>query len=244
MERIINGRAEMEEVAKELRRGEDEFYSIKAEKTGKYYQINREKLEAYLSGGSDRKFYEEVETSELQRNPYYVGKQEAVVVDDLDDLGDSEQAPEALVEETAEENSVVEEAVAEDVVAEAVEEVAEEVAETPAQEETKVCECEGKIAELEKELEAKLVEIALKDDEILAKDVHIASLTAELNTLVEIKTEQDAIHQDKVRELEEQISNLLEKLSTPIDYTNAPFETLVDEIAYRGYEVELKYIKK
>lgn len=235
MVRIINGRAEMEEAAKELRRGEDEFYSIQAEKSGKYYKINREKLEAYLGGGSDRKFYEEVETSELLKNPYFVGNEVAVEVDDLDDLGDSEQAPEVVAEETVAE---------EDVVVEAVEEVTVEVAETPAQEEVKTCECEGKIAELEKEIEAKLVEIALKDDELLAKDVHIASLTAELNTLVERKTEQDAIHQDKVRELEEQISNLLEKLSAPIDYTNAPFETLVDEIAYRGYEVELKYIKK
>ena len=235
MVRIINGRAEMEEAAKELRRGEDEFYSIQAEKSGKYYKINREKLEAYLGGGSDRKFYEEVETSELLKNPYFVGNEVAVETDDLDDLGDSEQAPEVVVTETVAE---------EDVVVEAVEDVAVEVAETPAQEEVKNCECEGKIAELEKEIEAKVVEIALKDDELLAKDVHIASLTAELNTLVERKTEQDAIHQDKVRDLEEQISHLLEKLSAPIDYTTVPFETLVDEIAYRGYEVELKYIKK
>lgn len=236
MERIINGRADMEVVAKELRRGEDEFYSIKAEKTGKYYRVLREKLEDYLSGGSDKKFYEEVETSELQRNPYYEGSK-ADAIDDLDDLGDGEQAPEVV-------EPIVEEVVIED----AVEEVAEEVAETPAQEETqeetKVCECESKIAELEKDLEAKMVEIALKDEEIQAKDAHIASLNAELNTLVESKTEQDAIHQDKVRELEEQITHLLEKLSAPIDYTNVPFETLVDEIAYRGYEVELKYIKK
>lgn len=232
MERIINGRADMEVVAKELRRGEDEFYSIKAEKTGKYYRVLREKLEDYLSGGSDKKFYEEVETSELQRNPYYEGSK-ADAIDDLDDLGDSEQAPEVV-------EPIVEEVVIED----AVEEVAEEVAETPAQEEVKTCECEGKIAELEKEIEAKVVEIALKDEEIQAKDAHIASLNAELNTLVESKTEQDAIHQDKVRELEEQITHLLEKLSAPIDYTNVPFETLVDEIAYRGYEVELKYIKK
>ena len=235
MVRIINGRAEMEEAAKELRRGEDEFYSIQAEKSGKYYKINREKLEAYLGGGSDRKFYEEVETSELLKNPYFAGSEVAVEVDDLDDLGDGEQAPEVVAEEAVAE---------EDVVVEAVEEVAEEAAETPAQEEVKPCECEGKIAELEKEIEAKIVEIALKDDELLAKDVHIASLTAELNTLVERKTEQDAIHQDKVRELEEQITHLLEKLSAPIDYTNVPFETLVDEIAYRGYEVELKYIRK
>lgn len=232
MERIINGRADMEVVAKELRRGEDEFYSIKAEKTGKYYRVLREKLEDYLSGGSDKKFYEEVETSELQRNPYYEGSK-ADAIDDLDDLGDSEQAPEVV-------EPIVEEVVIED----AVEEVAEEVAETPAQEEVKTCECEGKIAELEKDLEAKMVEIALKDEEIQAKEAHIASLNAELNTLVESKTEQDAIHQDKVRELEEQITHLLEKLSAPIDYTNVPFETLVDEIAYRGYEVELKYIKK
>lgn len=235
MVRIINGRAEMEEAAKELRRGEDEFYSIQAEKSGKYYKINREKLEAYLGGGSDRKFYEEVETSELLKNPYFVGNEVAVEVDDLDDLGDGEQAPEVVAEEAVAE---------EDVVVETVEEVAVEVAETPAQEEVKTCECEGKIAELEKEIEAKVVEIALKDDELLAKDIHIASLTAELNTLVERKTEQDAIHQDKVRELEEQITHLLEKLSAPIDYTNVPFETLVDEIAYRGYEVELKHIRK
>lgn len=241
MERIINGRADMEVVAKELRRGEDEFYSIKAEKTGKYYRVLREKLEDYLSGGSDKKFYEEVETSELQRNPYYEGSK-ADAIDDLDDLGDSEQAPEVV--EPIEESSVVEPIVEEVVIEDAVEEVAEELAETPAQEEVKTCECEGKIAELEKDLEAKMVEIALKDEEIQAKDAHIASLNAELNTLVESKTEQDAIHQDKVRELEEQITHLLEKLSAPIDYTNVPFETLVDEIAYRGYEVELKYIKK
>ena len=235
MVRIINGRAEMEEVAKELRRGEDEFYSIQAERSGKYYKINREKLEAYLGGGSDRKFYEEVETSELLKNPYFVGNEVAVEADDLDDLGDGEQAPEVVAEETVAEQ---------DVVVEAVEEVAEEAAKTPAQEEVKNCECEGKIAELEKELDAKLVEIALKDEEIQAKDICIAGLNGEVNALRERKTEQDAIHQDKVRELEEQIAHLLEKLSAPIDYTNAPFETLVDEIAYRGYEVELKYIKK
>ena len=229
MEKVIHSRAEMEDAAKELRLGVDKEYVIKFAKNEKCYEINKEDFEAFLAGKSDIKFYKEVGYNhEPIPNPYY--KEE---VDDFDDFGDGEQAPE-IVEIVAEE-SVVEETVAE---------VAEEVAEAPAQEEVKTCECEGKIAELEKEIEAKIMELALKDEEIQAKDAHIASLNAELNGLVEIKTEIDAIHQDKVRELEEQITHLLEKLAAPIDYTNVPFETLVDEIAYRGYEVELKYIKK
>lgn len=242
MERIINGRADMESAAKELRLGEIKEYKIKLAKTGMYYKIDRDKLEAYLSGG-DRKFYEEVGTEcEPLLNPYYKGNDVAVAeeeIDELDDLGESEQAPEA-VEEVVEE---VTEEVVENVAVEAIAEPSEEVV---AEEEAKTCECEAKIAELEREKEELVEKYNALTLDYNALAVGKDRLEEEFSTL---KNELDATIEERekfasaVAELNKANVELTEKLQAPVDMAKFPLDNLVVEIASRGYAVELKYNK-
>lgn len=122
MERVINGRAEMVELAKELKQGEIESYSVMFEKTGAHYKVSAEKFDA-----GERRFYEEVDTAEQLPNPWFNAgqKKEKDDIDELDEL-DEEQVAENIVE-----NTVVENAVDGDEVA-VEEESAEAVVEKPA----------------------------------------------------------------------------------------------------------------
>ena len=226
MERIINGRADMEAFAKELRLGEVDKYRVKFEKTGVYYKIDKDKFESYLSGGSDRKFYEEVGLEcDFIANPYYKGK--PVVANDLDDLDDldaGEQAPvevEAVEEVVAEENAYV----------------AEEVVEQAA------CDCEAK--------DAKIAELNAQVDTLTAEKVDLEARHNELQESYARTFEELAEKQGEIESLTALIGTITEekaeieaKLQAPVNMADFSLDVLVKEIASRGYAVELKFSSK
>ncbi|WP_297931201.1 hypothetical protein [uncultured Coprobacter sp.] len=216
MERIITGRADMEEAARELKRGEIKEYRIKFEKNGECYRILPERFDA-----GEKKFYEIVGSDEMQPNPYYKGDvgEAAEAESDLDELDEEEavvvEEPQAGQTECVESE---EPAVENTEVADNAEVVADE-----AENQADVAEPVQEVSESEKcvECEEKFIEVNRALGEALVQNETLKQLYA------------------KSQEENAELLAKLEGLTVESVVASAKLEELVQEIAKRGFSVEL-----
>lgn len=232
MERVISGRSDMEAFAKELRQGEIKEYKIKFEKTGSYYKIDKERLDAYLNGGNEKKFYDEIGPEcDFIPNPYYVEKaKEVAEFDEFDEFDDVKPEEPAVNEEW--ELAKVEQP-----------ELFEQASQTEVpQPQEAACEHQlARIVELENEIE---VLKATHDDQIRQILEGHETVVDSLNVEISRKSEEVIGLVAQIDSLKEKETALLELIEEPVNMAEIKFEELVAEIARRGFNVELKYDAK